>query len=100
MLSALDAGADVERPATAVVQVVGDIEIYLAGLIDPAKERERLSAKRVKLLEDAAKAEARLSNQDFVKRAPADVVDKERKKLKELRAQIALLEANLRPLQS
>ena len=99
-LSALDAGADVERSATAVVQVVGDVEIYLAGLIDPAKERERLSAKRVKLLEDAAKTEARLSNQDFVKRAPADVVDKERKKLEELRAQIALLEANLRPLQN
>jgi len=94
-LSALEVGTDVVRPATAVSQVVGDIEIYLAGLIDPAKERERLAAKRVKLLEDAARTESRLSNQDFVKRAPADVVEKERKKLDELQAQIALLETNL-----
>jgi valyl-tRNA synthetase len=97
-LESLEVAADAVRPATAVSLVVADFEIYLAGVIDPAKERERLLAKKAKLAEDAKKAEARLSNEGFVGRAPAAVVEKERRKLRELRAQIELLDANLAAL--
>jgi valyl-tRNA synthetase len=97
-LETLEVGAAVARPATAVVQVVGGMEIYVPGLIDPAKERARLEAQRVKLIEDARKAEAKLSNEGFVARAPADVVAKERLKLAELKAQVEAVSSNLAAL--
>jgi hypothetical protein len=51
-LESLDVAADMARPATAAAHVVGDIELYLAGVVDPAKERERLESRRLKLVED------------------------------------------------
>ncbi|MDP2915722.1 MAG: valine--tRNA ligase [Candidatus Aminicenantes bacterium] len=97
-LESIEIGPDLDRPAAAVGQVIGDIEVYLAGVIDPAKERERMEAKREKLREDVRKAEAKLGNESFVSRAPADVVEKEKQKLKDLKGQIELIEANLRAL--
>jgi valyl-tRNA synthetase len=97
-LKSLEVGPDVKRPATAAGQVIGDVEIYLAGVIDADKERERLEARRKKLVEDVQKAEARLSNESFIQRAPADVVEKEKQKLQELRSQIDLIEANIKAL--
>ena len=97
-LTSLEVAADIKRQATAATLVVGDMEIYLAGLVDTDKERQRLNSKRGKLLEDARKAEAKLSNESFVNRAPADVVEKERQRLKDLQAQIELLDANLKAL--
>jgi valyl-tRNA synthetase len=97
-LTSLDVAADIKRPADAAALVIGDMEIYLAGLVDTDKERERLDAKRKKLLEDIEKAEARLANESFVSRAPAEVVEKERQRLKDLQAQIELIDANLKAL--
>jgi len=94
-LESLEIAADAVRPETAVSLVVADVELYLAGVIDPAKERERLLAKKAKLAEEAKRAEVRLSNEGFVGRAPAEVVEKERQRLRELLAQIALIDSNL-----
>ena len=78
---------------------MGDIEIYLAGVIDPAKER---GAPGVPAQEarsrTSGKIEARLGNEGFVGRAPADVVDKEKQKLADLTAEIELIDANLKAL--
>jgi valyl-tRNA synthetase len=97
-LQALEIGPGVVRPETAVGQVVGDVEIYLLGVIDPEKERKRLQNRRTKLVEDGLKAEAKLSNEGFLARAPADVVEKERQKLRDLMSEIELIDANLRAL--
>jgi valyl-tRNA synthetase len=99
-LESLEVGPDVARPATAVVQVVGGMEIFVPGLVDPAKERARLEGKRAKLIEDAKKTETKLSNKGFTDRAPADVVEKERQKLHEILAQIEALDAALQELGS
>jgi valyl-tRNA synthetase len=74
------------------------MEIYVPGLIDPAKEKARLEARKAKLAEDLRKTEAKLGNEGFVARAPADVVEKEKAKLAELRAQIESLQAGLEAL--
>jgi valyl-tRNA synthetase len=97
-LESLAVAADAARPALAVVQVVGGMEIYVPGLIDPAKEKARLEARKAKLAEDLRKTEAKLGNEGFVARAPADVVEKEKAKLAELRAQIESLQAGLEAL--
>jgi valyl-tRNA synthetase len=98
-LESIAIAADAARPATAASHVVGDMEVYVPGLIDPAKERGRIEGKRAKLLEDVKKAEARLANEGFVGRAPAEVVERERRKLKELRGQLAALEATLKAME-
>jgi valyl-tRNA synthetase len=97
-LESLDVAAGMARPATAAAHVVGDIELYLAGVVDPAKERERLESRRRKLVEDLAKIEGRLSNEGFMAGAPAGVVAKERQKAADLKAEIGLLDANLETL--
>lgn len=97
-LSSLEVSADIDRPGSAAVQVLGDLEIYLFGLIDPAKERARLQKQQETIRRDIEKAQSRLTNENFLQRAPADVVEAEKKKMKELQAQIELINKNLESL--
>ena len=97
-LETLEISPDMERPAAAAVQVVGSAEIYLTGLVDPDKEKERLQKQRDKLLKDIQKAEAKLQNANFVERAPAHVVEEEKKRLSEAKNQISLIENGLAAL--
>ncbi|MGB3861182.1 MAG: valine--tRNA ligase [Candidatus Aminicenantaceae bacterium] len=97
-IDSLDVSPHVKRPATAATHVVGDLEIYLIGVIDPDQEMERLKKQKEKLLIDATKAGSNLNNENFLSRAPSQVVDAEKKKLKDLRAQIELIEKNLEAL--
>jgi valyl-tRNA synthetase len=99
-LESLQVGPEITRPPAAVVQVVGGMEIFVPGLVDPAKERGRLASKRAKLVEDAQKTETKLGNEGFVARAPADVIEKERQKLREFQSQIEALDAALKELDS
>ena len=99
-LECLQVAPDMQRPAASAMQVVGRTEIYLTGLVDPEKEKERLEKQRDKLLQDIQKAEAKLQNANFVERAPAHVVETEKERLKEAKTQVDLLEQNLVALDS
>ena len=68
-------------------------------MIDLSRERERLSAEIARLQGQADGTAKKLSNENFVSRAPDDVVQKERDKLAlflgqadQLRAKLAELE--------
>ena len=98
-LGSLEVSSDIQRPAASTIQVLGDLELYLTGVIDPAKERERLKNKQKKLQKEAEKAEARLKNENFLKRAPTDVVETERQKLNEIKTQMDLIQQNLESLE-
>ena len=98
------AGVEVPRtlgPAQAApisaVAFVGTLEILvpMAGLIDPAAELARLSKQRHKADGDLKKLESKLSNAEFAKNAPADVVAKDRQRLAELRTEIGQLVAQI-----
>jgi valyl-tRNA synthetase len=69
--------------ATSVAEGV-NLVVPLEGLIDPGKERERLTRQVQKLDKDIVAIEKKLANDGFVARAPADVVQKERERLLEL----------------
>ena len=97
-ISSLQVGQDVEHPSSAVAHVLGDLEIYLPGLIDPEKERDRLIKQREKLEKDEQKSRSRLDNEQFMKRAPAEVVEAEKKKLGDIRTQLDLIDKNLKAL--
>lgn len=78
----LHVDVNLEKPKAAASAVVEGSEIFipLAGVIDLDKERERIT-KEIKHLEGFLKGiDSKLSNDRFVSSAPADVVEKERKK--------------------
>jgi valyl-tRNA synthetase len=88
-------------PRLSGVHASGDVEVvvHLEGLIDPQKERERLTREIARADKDLAGLRKRLDNPDFIARAPAEVVDQGRRdmaaldeKLLRLRAALARLE--------
>jgi len=75
-------------------------ELYmdLEGLIDLKAERKRLEDNIAKERAYLAQIEKKLANESFVDRAPADVVDRERKRAAEVQEKISSLERNLAEL--
>jgi valyl-tRNA synthetase len=90
----LTAKDSIPESATALI---GDLEILIpmAGLIDKTEESARLSREIAKLTKDSEHAEMKLQNPSFVDRAPADVVEKERKRLGELKTTLQKLQQQL-----
>ena len=66
-----------------VTLLVGDTKIFvpMSDLIDPLEEKKRLEKERLRLLSDIKKSEIKLSNINFIEKAPANVVEEERKRL-------------------
>jgi valyl-tRNA synthetase len=91
----LDPGAT--RPAGSALGVIGHSELYvkLAGVVDFAGERVRLDKEVRRASEQITFLESKLGRADFVERAPAEVVAKERERLEEQRRLKAKLEASL-----
>ncbi|MCB0261250.1 MAG: valine--tRNA ligase, partial [Calditrichaeota bacterium] len=94
----VDAAA--EKPELAAVQVLGDMEIYVDGVLDVETELARLDSQRENLLKRIEGAQKKLSNENFVSRAPADIVAKERERLAELENQLALVDENIAQLRA
>jgi valyl-tRNA synthetase len=77
------------------VALLGSMEILvpMAGLIDPAAELERLTKRLRKAELDLHKLHAKLSNSQFARNAPPDIVAKDQQRVAELRTEIAQLSA-------
>ncbi len=79
----LEIGQNITPPEGSAKSVIPGAEIYmpLAGIIDFAEEEKRLAKEMEKLTKDLAVARKKLTNEDFLAKAPADVVAKEKEKV-------------------
>jgi len=80
-----EVGSSVQKPAQSASSVVHGVEIFipLEGLIDIEMEKTRLQKEISRLEDQLEKMNQKLTNQNFISRAPEEVVEKEKnKKLK------------------
>ncbi len=88
-------------PKTALAVVArGEMYIHLEGLIDLKAEAAKQQRERQKLQNYIRSIEGKLSNEQFAKNAPAELVDGEKAKLRETSEKIARIEGNLSFLES
>lgn len=94
--------ATAKKPENAMTVVAGGVEIYLPlkGLIDVEKETARLAKERDSLVNEIARTEGKLANENFVAKAPAEVVAKEREKLSAAEEKKRVVEERLRYLET
>ena len=81
--------ADDKGPASATA-LVGEMEVMIpmAGLIDKEAELARINKALEKINKDFARTDGKLKNENFVSKAPAAVIDKEKAKLADYQLQI------------
>ncbi|HHH38580.1 MAG TPA: valine--tRNA ligase, partial [Sedimenticola sp.] len=86
----LEAGEEAPESATALV---GEMKLLIpmAGLIDKAAELARLEKEIGRIEADVKRIEGKLANANFVERAPAAVVEKERGRLADQQSALAKL---------
>jgi valyl-tRNA synthetase len=98
----LNVGPDASKPQQAASVVQPEFEAYvsLVGLIDVAKEVERLEKQRAEKKKHLAATQAKLGNASFVERAPAEVVQQQRELVADLEQQIRAIEMNLEELKT
>ena len=88
---------DDEAPPPSSVQVAGDLKVMvpMAGLIDVAAESRRVAKEIEKLTRELKRVDGKLANGNFLAKAPAAVVAKERDKGDAWRAQLRVLTQQL-----
>ena len=96
----IDIGIGLQQPPSSGSAVVGDIEIYvpLEGLIDTEAEGRRLRKEVDKFQGLITGLDKKLANAGFLKKAPAAVVDKERRRREEYEANLQKLTSSLEVL--
>ena len=84
-----------ETAPESAIALVGNLKLLIpmAGLIDKDAELARLDKEIQRIQNDLPRVEAKLNNPAFAGKAPAEVIDKEKAKLAEMRAALTNLQA-------
>nr|WP_312276881.1 valine--tRNA ligase [Moraxella sp. CTOTU46711] len=94
-------GADKELPLSSS-SMVGQLKVLvpMKGLIDLTAELNRLAKAQEKLTKQAESLRSKLSNEAFVSKAPANVVESEKAKLAEMDTQLAEMNKQIEQLKA
>ncbi|UCG12964.1 MAG: valine--tRNA ligase [Deltaproteobacteria bacterium] len=100
-LSALEFRRDQKRPRMAASAVVGELELFvpLEGLLDFKEETRRLQKEISKLEPELERTKKKLANEEFLTRAPADIVAKQKDKSERLDGKLNKLSTQLKRLE-
>jgi valyl-tRNA synthetase len=98
--SSFTVSPDAEKPAQSSVTIAPSLEIYivLEGLVDFEAERARLTKEREKKAVDLQKLEKKLSNEGFLAKADAAIVEKTKTDATELATAITQIDQQLTDL--
>ncbi len=90
-------GVSEEKPKNTATAVIRGAEVYvpLEGILDLTQERDRLQKEIAKISKDIEVFSKKLSNKNFVDKAPKEVVEKDTAKLEEFKAKRDKLEQSL-----
>jgi len=96
-LNAFKVNASAERPKSSATAVVGGATIFvpLEGIIDFGKEAQRLEKEIKKLTKELAVVSNKLENDNFLNKAPSDVVEQVKAKHSGLQEKQKKLESHL-----
>ena len=92
-----EVGINIARPEQSVSALVDDIKLFipLGNKVDVEKEKIRINKKIDDMMKYLSSIDKKLSNKNFLKNAPDDVVDKEEQKRKKYQEQVETLKTNL-----
>ena len=91
-----------EKPEYAATGVLEDIEVFipLKGVIDLEAEVQRLEKRLQKIEKEMIVSNKKLNNADFIRKAPENIIIKEKEKIKELTDILDRIQKNLKALKS
>ncbi len=94
------ADGNLGKPEKSLASVLDGVQIYLpvGDLLDVDKEMQRIRNDLAKLEKDIDRSRAKLANEKFVERAPAEVIEKEKNNLADNEAKAVRMKANLESL--
>ncbi len=89
------------RPKGAASVVLADAEVFvpLEGLVDVASELKKLKKDEEKTLKELSRVKGRLENENFLKKAPPEVVEKEKTRARELEEKLQRIRENIKRLE-
>ncbi len=96
-LNHLEISSQLPKPKTSATAIVGSVTIYvtLEGIIDISQETARLEKELAKLNKEMVGVSKKLSNEDFLSKAPPQIVSKVRTQHQEFLEKQQKLTANL-----
>jgi valyl-tRNA synthetase len=88
------------KPRLAASAVARDVQVYvhLENILDFESESKRIDKELGKLEKELSYATQKLDNEDFVKKAPAAVIEKEKEKAERLQDKIEKLRSHRRKI--
>jgi valyl-tRNA synthetase len=98
--SSLTIGATVERTIDSAVAIDGDLEVFIPGVLDLEKERTRLQEQSAKTQGRLEGSRKKLANENFVSRAAAEVVEREKALAIDLEHQLETIRSNIEALEA
>ena len=97
----LSLGPAIEKPPRSATAVVHGMELYipLGGLVDLMQEKSQMNKRKEKIESLLSGIENKLANENFIDRAPEEIVLRERQKMEDLNDELLKINTNLKDLE-
>ena len=97
----LEAGSNIVKPKVSASSVLGEMDLIipLEGMMDFQEERNRVEKELKKIEKDLIFLDKKLSNPNFVKKAPVDIIEKDEQRKKSLSLKQVKLEIHLKTIE-
>ena len=96
-----ETGPNIEKPKVSASSVLGEMDLIipLEGMMDFQEERNRVEKELKKIEKDLIFLDKKLSNPNFVKKAPVDIIEKDEQRKKSLSLKQVKLEIHLKTIE-